>query len=258
MNRYQGVFSVAGAFLLFIGIRSYSPYPNYPIPRTQLTGDEPLPQPDVSVEDILRLKPFWSDKNRDTFQKHQTFIPKIISRVAEEPPPPPAPEVPPEPEPEKIELIVLAPPKPPVPEQIDPGLTEPKEIKPKRPPKPLIVPEAPVQKSKGRPTLGLKPPTSKPPTSKPPTSRPSEPPAEPEKPYELPFQFQGIVRPGGEISAMVILRNKKTGGVIRRHEGQKFQGVHFRKISPSSVEIEIPSEGLHLRYSDSKHAWIPF
>lgn len=226
INRYQVIFILAASFLVFTCVRSYSPFPQYSYPRTPIVKAEPLPDPDISVEAILEQKPHWLSTSRDPFQVHADLTQKIIK------PQVPTPVTPPRP---KYTIIALGPPQPP----------------PRPAPTPVPTPPQPVLP----PVLPPRPPTPTPGGGGPTPGGQGTPP-EPAKPYELPFVFQGIVRADEAAGPMVILRDKESGKVVRRSEGEVFEGVHIRKIAPNSVEVEVPSEGLQFRYIDNLRKWV--
>lgn len=239
------------------------------MPQTQVIEDEPLQQTSVSVASLLEVGPHWLEDSRDTFRIHPDFKSKIIAPpkpvepVENIVPPPPVeivkadptpplrvvPELQPneiidrppvEPEQERIfpmdQLAMVAPitvirPAPKI---------RPKPRAPKTKPKPDVVPQKPKE-SKGRETLTPEP----------------EPEVEPIEPYELPFQFQGIIRASQEKGPLVILKDKETGKRVRRYQGQKFNGVVIKKIGPGTVEVEVLDEGLEFRYVDTMHKWLP-
>lgn len=229
-NRYQAFFFLSIAFLVFVCFRSYSPYPAYKIPRTQTIKAEPLPDPEVSMEAILEQKPHWLSTSRNLFQVHPEYIQKVIKPVE---------KTPGKPTPPQARIIALAPPHPP--EIIKPT---PSPVKVTPPPPPL--------------SGGGNPPPPPPGSGNPPGGNQSSEPEQPvEPPYELPFVFQGIVLMGESGGGpMVILKDKETGRVVRRSEGQTIQGVHIRKIAPNSVEVEVPAEGLQFRYVDNLRQWV--
>jgi hypothetical protein len=47
-----------------------------------------------------------------------------------------------------------------------------------------------------------------------------------------------------------------SGKRFRRFQGQKYEGVIIRKIGPGTVEVEVPSESLQMRYVDTTHRWV--
>jgi len=279
LNRFQAIFVGCTAFLLFVCVRSYSPYPEYRAPMTQVIKDEPFPDSKVSLDSILERRAHWSDSSRDSFRVHDTYVQKRIEKAAEtvetvepeiketEKPPlpeeekrvPHVPEVPlmkftpkvepgPEPIREVMDLLavvdtihVVRPKRP-------PAVRPSQRPKPPRTPGPKrTVPKKPT-KTEHRKPIGKKP--------KQPAAGPSQPGVEPLKPYELPFRLQGIVKAEEDRGPMIILKDKESGKRVRRYEGQSFQGVRIRKIGPGSVEVEVPDEGLELRYMDTIHKWV--
>ena len=247
---------------------------------TQVIKDDPFPDSKVSLDSILERRVHWSDSSRDSFRVHDTFVQKRIEKEVkvetvekpeiqetEKPPPPEeekkvpyipdvpvmefTPKVEPEPEPIRevmdllavVDTIHVVRPKP----QPRPAARpSPRPKPPKAPGTKRTVPKKPT-KSEHRKPIGKRP--------KPPVG-PSQPGVEPPKPYELPFRLQGIVKAEEDRGPMIILKDKESGKRVRRYEGQTFQGVRIRKIGPGSVEVEVPDEGLELRYMDTIHKWV--
>jgi hypothetical protein len=241
LNRYQTLFVGCIVFLLFISFRSYAPFPDYGVPMTQVVKDRPFPDSGVSVDALLAAEPSWLSSNRDAFAVHPSYTEKVGKPEANEDN---GLRKIPDIDPKTIRSPKTK--KRPVIEQ----LTAVGPVKVERPPEPPKV--APPPPGPTPPKPGAVPP--KPPVS-PPTA--VTPPPEPPKPYELPFQLQGIVRADEDKGPCVILVDKQTGKRVRRYEGQKYQGVHIRKIGPGTVEVEVPDEGLELRYADTIHKWLP-
>jgi hypothetical protein len=153
---------------------------------------------------------------------------------------------PPEIIPEKKPVIVLKP----------PDVVPPKKDPPPQPPPPKnsgVVPFKPPAPNTGRPNLVeniVKKPDPQPATGQPVIK---------EEPYRLPFRFMGIINANESEGPMVLLRDEATGRVVRRREGQSYQDeVNIIKISPSSVEVEVPSKKLRFLYVDSLRQWKQF
>jgi len=273
LNKFQALFIGCTGFLVFVCLRSYSPYPEYQAPMTHIVKDQALPDSEVSVEALLDLDPSWLESNRDAFAVHDKYVQKLLEKtektddpdpIIEPPPvpvedevkPPPVPEVPLLP----TDFIKPKPPKEPKRPVLD-LLTSVNPIKVVRPPEPSRVqPKRPAPRPKSpRPGVVPRKPkiTEHRPTIRPPTPGGDEPALEPEKPYELPFKLQGIVRADEEKGPFIIVLDKETGKRARRYEGQKYHGVVIRKIGPGTVEIEVPEEDLELRYADTIHKWLP-
>jgi hypothetical protein len=242
LNKYQALFVGCIVFLLFISFRSYAPFPDYGVPMTQVVKDRPFPDSEVSVEALLAAEPSWLGSNRDAFSVHDTYAGKVKKATTGTVDNSLLKAVP------VMTVGDIKHPKPKKRPVID-QLASVDRIKVERPAEPKVTPQPPAPTP---PKTGGVPP--KPPASAPPTPAPA---AEPPKPYELPFQLQGIVRADEEKGPFVILIDKQTGKRVRRYEGQKFQGVHIRKIGPGTVEVEVPDEGLELRYADTIHKWLP-
>lgn len=272
LNKFQALFIGCTGFLVFVCLRSYSPYPDYQAPMTHIVKDQPFPDSDVSVDALLDVEPSWLESNRDAFAVHDTYVQKVLKKekpeetdaiivpptvpVGDEVKPPPVRDVPllpsdfikphPPKGPKRADLNLLTSVDPiKVERPAEPPRVQPRPATPRRPvPRPGVVPRKP-KVSEHRPPIS------------PATPGGDEPPLEPEKPYELPFQLQGIVRAVEETAPFIIVVDKETGKRARRYEGQKYQGVVIRKIGPGTVEVEVPDENLELRYADTVHKWLP-
>jgi hypothetical protein len=231
LNRYVILFALCAAFLVLVCLRSYAPYPNYRIPHTPIVPGQALPRAGVPVEKILEPKAAWTDSSRNSFDVHGKYVPAVIRHVANQGT---VANLPPGKGTTRIRLTQVYD-HDRLPERGLPG----EGIDGSAGPGDLRGAGGDESPRDGLPGSGGEEPV-------------------PAEAYRLPFRFMGIIdanEPGGP---MVLLRDEATGRLTRRREGQTYRNeVHILHITPNSVEVDVPSRRLRLRYIDSLREWKP-
>jgi len=263
LNKYQMFCTACAGLLILVCYRSAQPYPEFIVPATQLVQRQVLPASNFASEEFLPVGPHWADSNRDTFRMHPDYAQLVIGKG----------------------IVVHIPPKPPVPgrnpekdnadqkedqqeaDQTGGGSENPYSTAEAKPDILLLLEE--VDRAKPfRPNLqasddlqssGTEPILLSP--TNPPVPTLTEPVPEhvavaASDPYRLPFRLEGIVKAKERAPPQVILHDLQTGKRVRRFQGQKYGGVIINKIGPGTVEVEVPTESLQLRYIDTAHRWV--
>lgn len=264
LNKYQMFCTACAGLLILVCYRSGQPYPEFKVPATQLVQRQALPESNFALEEFFQVGPHWADNSRDTFSVHPDYIPLVSGGVVAGPYRPGngndsgngTPEQAsnqPKPIPAsggtRLPISTTN-----APADILSLLEEATRIKVTRP----EFHGSEFQLSSSIDTLILTP------TSPPPPML-SE--STPEQvaiadtsvagdSYRLPFRLEGIVKATEQAPPQVILHDTQSGKRIRRFQGQAYEGVIIRKIGPGTVEVEVPTERLQMRYIDTAHRWV--
>ncbi|MDP6115677.1 MAG: hypothetical protein QGF00_23190 [Planctomycetota bacterium] len=260
LNKYQMFCTVCAGLLIFVCYRTAQPYPEFQVPTTQLVQKQALLASNVSIEEFLQVGPHWADNSRDTFRLHPDYTQRIetIKIAGRRSLPRPNPRKPLHGKTGKtagedtqtgqnqerfgassvrkdfLDQLQKAsraiPTRPESQQHLSSSVSEPIILSPTTTPIPPVT-EFAVQFA----------------TVDPPVA---------DDPYTLPFRLEGIVKAKEKAPALVILHDLHSGKRFRRFQGQNYEGVIIRKIGPGTVEVEVPSESLQMRYVDTTHRWV--
>jgi hypothetical protein len=263
LNKYQMFCTVCAGVLIMVCYRTAQPYPEFKVPTAQLVQRQTLPAPNFAIEEFLQVGPHWAESSRDTFRPHSDYVQKIDEMIVVIPKPIPTnPGIKKDKSEEGGKLFGQIPQGgtnkpgatttaridildklqevarvkairqiPPVSDQPDSSETALIILTPTIPPAPMLTESIPELVATAN------------------TSAASD-------PYRLPFRLEGIVKTKEKAPPQVILHDLQSGKRVRRFQGQKYGGVIINKIGPGTVEVEVPSESLQMRYIDTAHRWI--